>query len=115
MEMLPDVGRNPDYGLVADGTFARDVTNFGDGYELRRPAGLQPLRRKWSVKWTALHPADKDALRSFLLARLGVEAFRCVIPGEGDLKVICPDPPAVSHDSFDLYTLTATFTEDLNP
>lgn len=32
METLPNIGRPPDYGLTASGTFARDVTGFGDGY-----------------------------------------------------------------------------------
>ncbi|MBF8728848.1 phage tail protein [Pseudomonas guariconensis] len=115
METLPDIGRHPDYGLTAAGTFARDVTGFGDGYELRRAAGLQPFRRSWSATWTALGPAQKDTLRNFLNARLGVQAFQCSIPGEGNLRVICPDPPSVTHISYNLYTLTATFTEDLNP
>lgn len=115
MDTLPNIGRQPDYGLTAAGTFARDVSNYGDGYELRRPAGLQPLRRTWSVSWTALRPTQKDTLRNFLNARLGVEAFLCSIPGEGSLKVICAEPPSVSHIAYRLYTLSATFTEDLNP
>lgn len=115
MDTLPDIGRHPDYGLVAAGTYTRDVTAFGDGYELRRAAGLQSYRRTWSATWTALGPGQKDLLRNFLNARLGVRAFTCSIPGEGDLRVICADPPNVTHISIELYTLTATFTEDLNP
>lgn len=115
MDTLPNIGRQPDYGLSAAGTFARDVANFGDGYELRRPSGLQPLRRTWSATWTALDAEKKDILRNFLNVRLGVKAFRVSIPGEGDLRVICAEPPSVNHIAFQLYTLSATFTEDLNP
>ncbi|SDE14958.1 Phage-related protein [Pseudomonas guariconensis] len=115
METLPNIGRPPDYGLTASGTFARDVTGFGDGYELRRVAGLQPFRRTWNLTWTALKAGQKDTLRNFLSARRGVEAFQCTIPGEGDLRVICAEPPVVNHIAYRLYTLTATFIEDLNP
>ncbi|MBO9552234.1 phage tail protein [Pseudomonas sp.] len=115
METLPDVGLSPDYGLTAGGTFSRDVANFGDGYELRRSAGLQPFRREWGVRWSLLSEDKRNTLRDFLNARRGVEAFQCSIPGEGDLRVICAEPPSVIHLSYNLYTLTATFTEDLNP
>lgn len=115
METLPDIGRNPDYGLTAAGTFARDVASFGDSYELRRASGLQSFRRSWSVKWSLLTEAQRDTLRNFLNARLGVSAFQCAIPGEGVLRVICADPPSSSYDTVGRFTLTATFTEDLNP
>lgn len=115
METLPDVGRSPDYGLTAGGSFSRDVTNFGDGYELRRSAGLQPFRREWGVRWSLLTEDQRNSLRDFLNARLGVEAFQCTVPGEGVLRVICQDPPSSSHDTYGRFTLNATFTEDLNP
>lgn len=115
METLPDVGRSPDYGLTAGGTFSRDVTKFGDGYELRRSTGLQPFRREWGVRWSLLNEGQRDTLRDFLNARRGVEAFQCTVPGEGSLRVICQDPPSSTHDTYGRFTLTATFTEDLNP
>lgn len=115
MDTLPDIGRHPDYGLSAAGTFARDVSSFGDGYELRRAAGLQSFRRSWNVRWSLLTEAQRDMLRNFLNARLGVVAFQCTIPGEGVFRVICAEPPGSSHDTFQRYTLSATFTEDLNP
>ena len=115
MDTLPNIGREPDYGLTASGTFARDVSSFGDGYELRRASGLQSFRRSWTATWTALSLGQRDTLRNFLNARLGVTAFHCTIPGEGDLRVICADPPSVTYLSYQLYTLSATFTEDLNP
>lgn len=115
MDTLPDIGRGPEYGLNASGTFARDVANFGDGYELRQPSGLQSFRREWTFSWNGLGLTQRDTLRDFLNARRGVEAFICPIPGEGNVRVICEDPPSSSQYAFNLYTLSATFKEDLNP
>lgn len=115
IETLPNIRRQPDYGLTSSGEFTRDITAFGDGYELRRPSGLQPFRRSWSVNWTGLNPTDMETLRTFLNSKLGVTAFNCTIPFEGTLKVICPEPVSVTHASYRLFSLSATFQEDLNP
>lgn len=115
MMAFPDIGTQPTYGLSAGGSFARDVVNFGDGYELRRFAGLQPYRRSWSVTWTALTVAQRNTLRNFLVDTGGVYAFEWKLPDEPSVfKVICPAAPMVSYDTFGLYTVTATFEEDQN-
>lgn len=115
MDALPNIGRQPDYGLTSTGEFQRDVAAFGDGYELRRSAGLQPFRRSWDVTWTGLRPDDMQTLRDFLNSKKGVTAFTCTIPFEGTLKVICPQPVQVTHVSYRIFTLSAKFQEDLNP
>lgn len=115
MSTLPDIGRAPNYGLTAVGSFTRDITSFGDGYELRRPNGMQPYRRGWDVRWSSISKSQRDTLRDFLVAQRGVYAFSWQLPGESEvLSVVCPAPPVVSYDSYNLYTLTATFEENQN-
>lgn len=111
METLPDIGVNPSYGLRSAGTFARDVSQFGDGYELRRPSGLNPHRRTWDITWRLLSEAQMEVIRDFLNAHLGVYAFVWDMAGN-PVRVICEEPPVESHDNFDNYTLSATFKED---
>lgn len=114
METLPDIGVNPSYGLRSAGTFARDVNQFGDGYELRRPAGLNSHRRTWDITWKLLTEQQMQVIRDFLNNQLGVHAFTWVMPGGGSVTVICEEPPVDSHDNWDSFTLSATFKEDHN-
>lgn len=112
METLPDIGVNPSYGLRSAGTFARDVSQFGDGYELRRPSGLNSHRRTWDITWRLLDEMQMQTLRDFLNHRLGVHAFVWPMPSGPQVKVICEEPPVESHDNWNSFTLTATFKED---
>jgi phage-related protein len=113
MDFLPDIGREPDYGLAGNPSFAVDKTQFGDGYQQRRPAGLNSARRKWSVSWTLLEREQMEALRQFLMSRLGVYAFYWEVPEEDQaLRVVCEEPPTDTYDGYRYYSLSATFTED---
>jgi phage-related protein len=54
-------------------------TRFGDGYEERAPAGLNPVRQEWNLQFRAIDSEVADAIVAFLRARvsatLGLEAF----------------------------------------
>ncbi|WP_062359625.1 phage tail protein [Vreelandella aquamarina] len=113
MDFLPDIGREPDYGLSGNPSFAVDAVQFGDGYEQRRPAGLNSVRRSWSVTWSLITQAQMELLRDWLLARKGVSAFLWDIPEEGEtVQVVCKEAPSHVYTGFQHYSLTATFTED---
>jgi len=114
MDTLPDIGRQPDYGLAGQPAFAVDTVSFGDGYEQRRPSGLNSVRRSWRVEWTLLDYTQMDALRDFLLSKKGVEAFLWEVEGES-VQVVCKQAPQDSHTNFSTYSLSATFTEDFTP
>lgn len=113
MDLLPDIDREPDYGLSGQPSFAVDTVQFGDGYAQRRPAGLNSVRREWSVSWTLLSQVEMEVLRDFLLSRKGVHAFLWRLPEQHELvRVLCKEPPRYNYDGFEHYSLTATFTED---
>lgn len=115
MSALPDVGVRPNYGMTLSGEYKRDVASFGDGYELRRPSGLQPYRREWTVTWPALTKDQHDTLRDFIDATLGCTAFDWTpSPGEDTVSVICESPPNTTFISYKLYSLSATFRENQN-
>jgi phage-related protein len=66
-------------------------SRFGDGYEQRAPAGLNPLAQRWRVRFTAVEDAVADQIVAFLRARGGVEAFDWTPPrGATALRFLCP-------------------------
>lgn len=116
MEVLPDVGINPSWGLSEGGEFRLQTVSFGDGYEQRRPDGINTTIRKWSVDWELLSREQKDTLYDFLLDLRGVDPFLWRVPDSGEVvQVVCKKKPSWAVDDYDSYSLTAEFTEDFNP
>lgn len=116
MDTLPDVGRNPSYGLVENPEFSVDTVSFGDGYEQRRPAGLNSNRRVWSVQWALLTTDQADMLYDFIMSRRGVYAFWWQIPETDEVvRVVCKEAPSKTYSDYRLYQLSATFREDFAP
>ncbi|MEQ5821269.1 phage tail protein [Halomonas sp. SCS19] len=113
IDFLPDIGREPDYGLIGGGSFAVDAVSFGDGYEQRRPAGINSSRREWTVTWSLITQEQMERLRDFLVERRGAYAFLWQVSGEPEAwRVACKEHPKVTEDTFKRHTLTATFIED---
>lgn len=74
---------------AADTTQPRVLTApFGDGYEQRAGDGINTMPVKWSLTFNAI-TADIDAIKAFLVARAGVEAFDWVDPNGNSIKVVC--------------------------
>ena len=115
IDVLPDIGINPDYGLQQSGEFRTQVVSFGDGYEQRRPDGINTVRRQWSVEWTQLERWQKDTLIDFLVAMKGVYAFLWhVADSEDAYRVVCKQMPGWSADTFGSYSVQAEFVEDFS-
>lgn len=115
MDTLPDIGRLPDYGLTDQPEFRVDTVKLGDGYEQRRPAGINSVRRSWSVTWSLISLAEMQTLRDFLKSKKGVEAFEWTLPIEGEtVRVVCKQGASSTFDSFAGHTVSATFVEDFS-
>lgn len=113
INVLPDINVNPDYGLQQGGEFRVQSVSFGDGYEQRRPGGINTVRRVWSLQWSNLDLWQKDALIDFLIDRKGVNAFLWQVPGSGDeYQVVCKKMPSWTADGYGIYSVSAEFTED---
>ncbi len=65
-----------------------NLTKFGDGYEQRTSVGINNKPAKWSMKFTR-GPEEALAIRTFLSARGGVEAFEWTNPFEELGKYVC--------------------------
>ncbi len=108
---LPDIGREPDYGLNAAPTFRVLRAQFGDGYEQRSPDGLNSVRRSWTVTWSVIGAEEKDALMSFLTQMGGVQSFFWTMPDTLEMVRVTCDDPTATYDSFSNHTVTGTFRE----
>lgn len=111
MATLPDIGREPDYGLNDSPTFRVRRAQFGDGYEQRSPDGLNSVRRSWSVTWSVISEYDRVALMGFFKQMAGVNSFEWIVPDSGEMVRVTCDDPSATHDSFSNHTVTATFKE----
>jgi phage-related protein len=113
METLPDIC--PSYSPTLTPEFAVDTNQFGDGYELRRPAGLNSVTESWQLNWNALSLQEYELLHGFLVARKGVEAFRWQAPWDSVAKAwVCTALTAVRPIGPNLASIQATFKEDHN-
>lgn len=116
MDSFPDIDRCPGYGLTLDSEFNIDTAKFGDGYEQRRPAGLNSVRRVWSLSWEYLTEQQTNTVKDFLLSRKGVYAFFWNTPNTDEVvRVVCKEPPSIEYSEYGRYNVKATFREDFAP
>lgn len=114
LEQFPDIGA-PDWGLSAEPEADVESISLGDGYEIRRPAGLNHVKESWSPSWSSLDPAVATDAYNWLRARLKWKAFIWVNPLDGlETRVICTSA-RVSHADYGNSALSATFKQDHNP
>lgn len=111
METLPDIC--PSYSLAVAPEFAVDSVKFGDGYEQRRPSGLNSVAESWQVSWSAISRADYELLYGFLVARRGVEAFMWQAPWDSMPKRwVCSELTSQRPTGPNIGSIQATFKED---
>lgn len=114
MDTLPDIP--PDFGPSRNTEARIDETRFGDGYAIRRPAGINHLTDTRQVNWTLLTQAEFEELHGFLRPRLKVTPFLWQPPwAESAGKWLCTQLSAEEPTSARFARLSATFVEDHNP
>lgn len=113
-DLMPDFGM-PDWGLTHASQKDIGSVQFGDGYTLRKPNGINFTRRVWGgLSWSSLSNEDALALYQFLDDRADQTAFDWVTPDGETVRVLCSGPSRTQQD-FDDTVISVTFTEDFNP
>lgn len=115
MDIFPDIG-TPDWGFTEEDPEA-SVTQvqFGDGYTLRQPDGINYLRDAWSLTWSSLDEATAVATYQWLRVRKNLKAFLWTHPVSGNvIQVICTSV-SLSYVDYNDYALRANFKRDFNP
>ena len=114
LEQFPPIGA-PDWGLGTDPEATVTRVRLGDGYEFRRPEGINHLKDKWSPTWSSLDPDVAEITHAWLKARLNWKAFEWVNPITGlPVKVLCTDAK-LTHSDWNNCVLTVVFEQDFNP
>ncbi|WP_020185068.1 phage tail protein [Methylopila sp. 73B] len=102
----------PSVGASAEPKIKLFEAEFGDGYTQRSAAGLNHIRESWELKFELLTAAESAAIRTFLQARGGVEAFLYTPPGEATpIRVTCKKWKR-TFDEADRQTITLTIEQD---
>lgn len=86
------------------------AAKFGDGYEQRAEDGINTMLQVWDLKFERMQPEVGKAIRDFLKARKGVEAFYWTTKFGETKKFTCRKWKPADDDKRTM-TITATFNE----
>ncbi len=87
---MPSFTWTPDFEASNSPTINVIEHKFGDGYSQRQTVGINPRKSIWSLTFNKRNLTEGMAIKNFLDARLGVQAFDFIPPGEVDpIKVVC--------------------------
>lgn len=114
MDYIPDIPAS--YSPSVEPEFNVDRVQFGDGFEQRRPAGLNSTTESWEVSWNNLSEDKYWEIYNFLKSRKGVYAFLWQPPWEGAARPwVCTNLSSVRPTAPYCGSVTATLREDHNP
>lgn len=111
---FPDIGA-PDWGFSYDPQANVKKVTLGDGYEVRRPDGINHLKERWRPVWSNLSEPLAEYVYAWLKERLNWAAFMWTNPDNGvRYKVLCT-AVSLEKKGWNEVTLTASFEQDFNP
>lgn len=106
---------NPDWGLSVDAEDDTVTSKLGDGYEMRKPNGINPVRDVFKPSWSALEPEVALSTYQWLRVRQNLTAFLWTDPDSGEpVKVVCTSV-SKTQDTWGISALSASFRQDFNP
>ena len=79
----------PERGQQVDVAHRHLSSEYGDGYELAEPAGINTKMRDLSARFVALKEAEKNTIESFLDSQGGHKPFRWTLEGGTEILVLC--------------------------
>lgn len=82
---------------------------FGDGYEQRRPDGINHIVQSWSLAFNCKRVADAQAIRAFLRAHRGVDLFQWAPPDSKEVVLVICRQWSGDAEPGDVRTVSATF------
>lgn len=105
----------PDYPAQVEYRPRVRVAQFGDGYQQRVADGINTAMDAWSLTFTVRTDTEASAIRDFLAARGGYEAFDWTPPNESTaIRVVCREWSR-AFDHTNKNTVTARFERTYEP
>ena len=117
---LTSTNRIPDRGLSKTVKPRTHTSKFGDGYEQRLVAGINPLKEEFDVKFNNRARAEIDDIVAFFESKKGVTNFSFTYPdtnsggNEATIRVVCDDW-STSYESAVSSSLSAKFRRVYEP
>lgn len=100
----------PNYPVGTKTTPLVRVASFGNNYKLRVKSGLNHMGRVWNVSFN-LNKTNRDTLLTFLRNQGATTPFTWTWPTGESFQVVCSDWNE-NYESYNNYTISATFEED---
>jgi phage-related protein len=75
----------PSYKTSVSDEYAVDRAEFGDGYVVTAPHGLNPVKETWRLVFENIARTQGDAIRTFLKSRAG-QSFTWTPPGAAEKR-----------------------------
>ena len=110
----------PDRYYVRQRTPKTRIVSFGDGYEQRKPIGINNVEEEYTVNFVNRPSTEIDDLETFLDGLQAVDPLRFVIedtnvsPGERTITVVC-DSWNITTPNFGVKSLSATLRRVYEP
>lgn len=105
----------PDFGAQAAYKPRVRMAQFGDGYEQRQADGINNRPQAWTLQFNNRDNTETAAIKAFLEARNGVEAFDWTPPNEASaIRVVCREWQA-STVRYNLNNLSMAFNQVFEP
>lgn len=82
---MSDFNYIPSYKSSVSDAYAVDRAEFGDGYVLTAPNGINPVREVWRLVFDSIKRTDGDAIRAFLKSKAG-RSFSWTPPGGAEKR-----------------------------
>lgn len=109
-QTLPEFTWRPDLGAQSTNTPLVQKVSFGDGYEQRVGESLNRVRHDWDLTFTR-DIEEILAIRDFLEARAGLEAFSWTTTIGETKAFVCREWQGPSQQYRGVYVITAKFEE----
>lgn len=77
---MSDFTHIPSYKASVSDEYAVDRAEFGDGYVVTAPHGLNPVKETWRLVFENISRAQGEAIRTFLRGKAG-QSFTWTPPG----------------------------------
>lgn len=114
MQFLPDIGREPSYGLTTNVNFDPTVVQYGGGYTqiTEKDIGLDP--RSWELSWDTIKPWQRDVLSDFFRAHKSVYRFLWKIPASDEVVIVRCMSYSDTYTAFERFNVKVTVQEARN-
>ena len=101
----------PDFPSQRTPEFSTRETNFGDGYNVEVPNGINNRTDKVTLSWTQLNADERDVIMDFLEAHAPTTPFWFVFPGDATQKAYKCKTFSDSQTNGGYYAISATLTQ----